>query len=118
MQTEGIVMSVMVTKDTQIKRARLYPDVIHLHLDEAKLCANCDTIHSGSSCPMCTSTHWFLLSSVMGRMSESLETKLHIASLHRVANDSRTGYKITTVPKNEKGASLKFLLLHLTTWLR
>ena len=76
-------MSQGVTKDTQVKRARLYPDVVHLHLDEASLCANCDTIHSGDTCPTCASTHSIQLSSVVGRMSESLQLKKNLALLHR-----------------------------------
>lgn len=111
-------MSLAVSKDTLVKRARLYPDVIHLHLDEAKLCANCDTIHTGTSCPTCTSTNWFLLSSVMGRMSQSLQIKQHLASLHSSAHDASTGYKMESIPQNKKGTGLKFLLLHLTSWLK
>lgn len=110
-------MSLAASKDTQLKRARLYPDVIRLHLDEARLCVNCDTIHTGTGCPMCTSTNWVLLSSVIGRMSQSLQMKKHLATLHNSAHDAGTAYKVS-MPENKKGAGLNFLLLHLTSWLK
>ena len=111
-------MSLAVSKDTQVKRARLYPDVIHLHLDEAKLCANCDTLHTGTSCPTCTSTNCVLLSSIIGRMSQSLHMKTHLASLHNPAKDADNGFKRKSVPENKNGAGLKFLLMQLTSWLK
>lgn len=110
-------MSLAVNKDTQLKRARLYPDVIHLHLDEARLCVNCDTIHTGTDCPMCTSTNWVLLSTVIGRMSQSLQMKKHLATLHNSAKDAGTASGMS-MPEKRKGTGLKFLLLHLTSWLK
>lgn len=64
-------MNVSVSKDTQVKRARLYPDVIRLPLDEARVCLNCDTIHSGNSCPVCASANFLVLSSVIGRLPQN-----------------------------------------------
>lgn len=108
-------MSLGITKDTQIKRARLYPDVIHLHLDEANLCVNCDTIHTGVSCPTCASTHGIQLSSIVGRMSESLNFKKTLASL---GCGGTTRGEIGSVPLNRHAGGLNFLLLHLTSWLK
>jgi hypothetical protein len=64
-------MSIAVSKDTQVKRARLYPDVICLPLDDARVCLNCDTIHSGNSCPVCASANFLVLSSVLGRLPQN-----------------------------------------------
>lgn len=110
-------MSLAVNKDTQLKRARLYPDVIHLHLDEARLCVNCDTIHTGTGCPICTSANWVLLSTVIGRMSQSLQMKKHFATLHNSAKDAGTASGMS-MPEHRKGAGINFLLLHLTSWLK
>uniref|UniRef100_C6E588 Uncharacterized protein n=1 Tax=Geobacter sp. (strain M21) TaxID=443144 RepID=C6E588_GEOSM len=109
-------MSLGVTKDTQIKRARLYPDVIHLHLDEANLCANCDTIHTGGSCPTCASTHGIALSSIVGRMSESLLVKKNLASLNRPGGIVKN--ELTSSSEKSKTSGINVLLFHLTTWLK
>lgn len=109
-------MSLAVSKDTQLKRARLYPDIVRLHLDEAKLCANCDTIHTGSSCPTCASTNCFLLSSVIGRMSQSIHVNKHNAFLQTQPYHGRTCS--SPMPENKKTDGLKFLLLHLASWLK
>lgn len=108
-------MGLGITKDTQIKRARLYPDVIHLPLDEASLCVNCDTIHTGVCCPTCASTHGIQLSSVVGRMSESLQFKKTLASLN--CGDTTRG-EIRSMAVNRHAGGLNFLLLHLTSWLK
>ncbi|MBJ6724154.1 hypothetical protein [Geomesophilobacter sediminis] len=63
--------SVPASRDTQLKRARLYPDIIGLALDDANVCLNCDTIHNGSFCPVCASTTFMALSSVIGRMPQN-----------------------------------------------
>lgn len=72
---KGGYMNLAVSKDTQLKRARLYPAVIHLHLDEANLCVNCDTIHTGDNCPSCASRNHIMLSSVIGRMPQTFPFK-------------------------------------------
>jgi len=64
-------MSLAVSKDTELKRARLYPDVTRLPLDEAKVCLNCDTIHSGNCCPICASGNFIILASIIGRMPQN-----------------------------------------------
>lgn len=110
-------MSLAVSKDTQLKRARLYPEVVHLHLDEAKLCTNCDTIHTGCSCPTCASTYCLLLSSVIGRMSESLHEKKHHASLQAQAKYSGTSCS-SLVSANKSTGGLKFLFLHLASLVK
>lgn len=112
-------MSLAVSKDTQLKRARLYPDVIRVHLDEAKLCVNCDTIHTGSSCPTCASDHFFLLSSIIGRMPQNLHFKKNVElpeSQTRAAESRRQGVK--PLGANMKGADFKFMFLHLISWLK
>jgi len=78
-------MSLAVSKDTQLKRARLYPAVIRLPLDEANLCVNCDTIHTGDNCPTCASRNYILLSSVIGRMSQTFRLNRQLASSDRLA---------------------------------
>lgn len=109
-------MGLGITKDTQIKRARLYPDVIHLHLDDANLCVNCDTIHSGDSCPTCASSHGIPLSSIVGRMSESLQVKKTLASLYYPGSTARC--EKSSISEKRKTGGINVLLLHLTTWLR
>jgi hypothetical protein len=64
-------MSIHVSKDTQLKRARLYPEVVRLPLDEARVCLNCDTIHTGDCCPVCASANYLILSSVIGRLPQN-----------------------------------------------
>lgn len=59
------------SRDTELKRARLYPEIIGLPLDDAKVCLNCDTIHNGEFCPVCASTTFMALSSVIGRMPQN-----------------------------------------------
>jgi hypothetical protein len=61
-------MSIPASRDTQLKRARLYPDVIHMSLDDARVCLDCDTIHTGDVCPVCASVYYMVLSSVIGRL--------------------------------------------------
>lgn len=63
--------SVPASRDTQVKRARLYPDIIGLALDDANVCLNCDTIHNGNFCPVCASTTFMALSSVIGRLPQN-----------------------------------------------
>lgn len=112
-------MSLAVSKDTQLKRARLYPDVIRLHLDEAKLCVNCDTIHTGSSCPSCASTNCFLLSSVIGRMPQNLHLKRHPVSLDCPVKEAATpGSEMGPLSGSQKGSHLMFQFLHLISWLK
>lgn len=65
------VMTIAVTKETLLKRARLYPDVIRLPLDDARVCLNCDTIHNGDTCPVCASATSLFLSSVIGRLPQN-----------------------------------------------
>lgn len=109
-------MGLGITKDTLIKRARLYPDVIHLHLDEAILCVNCDTIHSGGSCPTCASSHGIPLSTIVGRMSESLQVKKTLASLYYHGGTARC--EKSSLSEKRKAGGINLLLLHLTTWLK
>ena len=112
-------MSLAVSKDTLLKRARLYPDVIRVHLDEARLCVNCDTIHTGSSCPTCASDHFFLLSAVIGRMPQNLHLKKNVEShvIHASGVDSSMlGVKPLAAAK--KGADFRFMFLHLVSWLK
>lgn len=71
-------MTIAVTKDTLLKRARLYPDVVRLPLDDASVCLNCDTIHNGDSCPVCASATSLLLSSVIGRLPQNSQFQKRI----------------------------------------
>jgi hypothetical protein len=64
-------MSIPASRDTQLKRARLYPDVIRLPLDDARVCLDCDTVHNGDSCPVCASKTYLVLSSVIGRLPQT-----------------------------------------------
>lgn len=112
-------MALAISKETQIKRARLYPDVIRLHLDEAKLCANCDTIHTGSSCPTCASSNSLLLSSVIGRMPQDLSWKGNgFSKCHSAAQVTRSGSLTASSSVAEKRFSLLQHMLHLVGCLR
>lgn len=64
-------MSIPASRDTQLKREKLYPDVIRLPLDDARVCLNCDTIHNGEFCPICASANFMELSSVLGRIPQN-----------------------------------------------
>jgi hypothetical protein len=65
-------MSIPASRDTQLKRERLYPDVIRLPLDDARVCLDCDMIHNGDSCPVCASATFLALSSVIGRLPQNV----------------------------------------------
>lgn len=110
-------MTLAVNKETLLKRARLYPDVIHLHLDDARLCVNCDTIHSGSCCPTCASTNCLALSSVIGRMSHNLYAQRQAEQTRRYTKETA---KITC--GSAKSAQTQEVgwphFLHLLSWLR
>lgn len=54
------------TLQVAVNKARLYPDVVKLHLTDAQLCVTCDTIHNGPECPVCSSTSFIDLRSVLG----------------------------------------------------
>lgn len=64
-------MSSSASRDTQVKRARLYPEVTRLPLEDANICVNCDTIHNGDVCPVCASTHLMPLASIIGRLPQN-----------------------------------------------
>lgn len=66
-------MSIPASRDTQLKRARLYPDVVRMPLDEARICLDCDTIHDGDSCPVCASDTFLALSAVIGRLPQNTQ---------------------------------------------
>lgn len=111
-------MSLAISKETQLKRARLYPDVIRLHLDEAKLCVNCDTIHTGSSCPACASINSLLLSSVIGRMPQNLTRKNNrVPVAHSVPQVTLSAPITASAPAAVRASFLQHIL-HLAGCLR
>jgi hypothetical protein len=72
-------MPIPAGRDTQLKRAKLYPDVVRVSLDDARLCLNCDIVHNGDSCPVCASATFLELSSVIGRLPQNVEFQLQPA---------------------------------------
>lgn len=64
-------MSIPASRDTQLKRSRLYPEIVHMPLDDANLCLDCDSLHTGEVCPVCASTYFMILSSVIGRLPQN-----------------------------------------------
>lgn len=108
-------MSLAVNKDTQLKRARLYPDVIHLPLDEANLCANCDTIHTGDRCPTCASTNHILLSSVIGRMPQTFRRKNNCTSPGSI--ETACPANVSYVPRSNAAVFVS-QLLQMISWVK
>lgn len=112
-------MGLEISKETQIKRARLYPDVIRLHLDEARLCVNCDTIHTGDNCPVCASSHYVMLSSVIGRLPQNLPLKKDSSTCgHPVNTVTLAGLNKRPSATGKNPSSFMFQFLHLLSWLK
>lgn len=48
-----------------VYKERLYPEVIRLHISDARLCVDCETVHNGTECPYCLSKSWLELDKVL-----------------------------------------------------
>lgn len=48
-------MTKVMSRNEAVIKARMYKDSSSVHLTDAYLCIDCETIYSGSSCPCCAS---------------------------------------------------------------
>ena len=51
---------------------------MNIHLNDAKLCANCDTVHNAETCPVCCSSNFLSLCKILNRSSNNEKARKNL----------------------------------------
>ena len=57
---------------------------MNIHLSEAKLCANCDTVHEDETCPVCTSSNSLDLHRILNRSNNNEKVRKNLEKNVRI----------------------------------